>query len=79
MSSGNCHFEIDSQQRSYSTQDSHGMQTVILTSAESILTLKNRESIHFDFLLRGFVEKESIHDSWIDSWIDSLLYNDSLR
>ena len=42
-------------------------------SAESIPTLKNRESIHFDFLLRGFVEKESIHDSWIDS----LLYNDS--
>ena len=32
-------------------------------SAESIPTLKNRESIHFDFLLRGFVEKESIHDS----------------
>ena len=28
------------------------------SSAESIPTLKNRESIHFDFLLRGFVEKE---------------------
>ena len=30
-------------------------------SAESIPTLKNRESIHFGFLLRGFVEKELIH------------------
>ena len=29
-------------------------------SAESIPTLKNRESNHFDFLVRGFVEKESI-------------------
>ena len=48
--------------------------TVLTHSAESIPTLKNHESIHFDFLLRGFVEKESIHDSWIDS----LLYNDSL-
>ena len=34
-----------------------------LMSAESIPTLKNRESIHFGFLLRGFVEKELIHDS----------------
>ena len=33
------------------------------TSAESIPTLNNRESIHFGFLLRGFVEKESIHDT----------------
>ena len=31
-------------------------------SAESIPTLKNREWIHFGFLLRGFVEKELIHD-----------------
>ena len=37
------------------------------SSAESITTLKNRESIHFGFLLRGFVEKESIQDTWIDS------------
>ena len=35
----------------------------IESTAESILTLKNRESIHFGFLLRGFVEKESIHDT----------------
>ena len=33
------------------------------TSAESIPTLNNHESIHFGFLLRGFVEKESIHDT----------------
>ena len=33
------------------------------TSAESIPTLKNRELIHFGFLLRGFVEKESTHDT----------------
>ena len=32
------------------------------SSAESIPTPKNRESICFDFLLRGFVEKESIND-----------------
>ena len=32
-------------------------------SAESILTLKNCEWIHFGFLLRGFVQKELIHDS----------------
>ena len=32
-------------------------------SAEPILTLKNRELIHFSFLLRGFVAKESILDS----------------
>ena len=32
------------------------------SSAKLILTLKNRELIHFGFLLRGFVE-ESIHDS----------------
>ena len=32
-------------------------------SAESILTLKNRELIHFGFWLRGFVEKELIHDT----------------
>ena len=34
-----------------------------------ILTLKNRELIHFGFLRRGFVEKEwiqvSIHDSFL--------------
>ena len=35
----------------------------VLISAESIPTLKNRESIHFGFLLRGFVEKESINDT----------------
>ena len=35
----------------------------VLISAESIPTLKNRESIHFGFLLRGFVEKESIYDT----------------
>ena len=43
------------------------------TSAESIQTLKNRESIHFGFLLRVFVEKELIHETWIDS----LLYNNT--
>ena len=36
-------------------------------SAESIPTLKNRESIHFGFWLRGFVKKELIHDTRIDS------------
>ena len=36
-----------------------GMRSEI--SAESIPTLKNCESFHFGFLLRGFVEKESIH------------------
>ena len=46
---------------------------LLSSSAESIMTLKNRESIHFGFLLRGFVEKESIHDTWIDS----LLFNDT--
>ena len=40
------------------------LPTCIPTSAESILTLKNRESIHFCFLLRGFLEKkELIHDT----------------
>ena len=33
------------------------------SSAESIPTLKNRESIHSAFFMRGFVEKESIHES----------------
>ena len=44
-----------------------GATVCIRISAESIPTLKNRESIHFDFLLRGFVEKESIHGSLINS------------
>ena len=35
----------------------------VLFKGDVIPALKNRESIHFDFLLRGFVEKESIHDS----------------
>ena len=50
---------------------------VLLLSAESILTLKNRESIHFGSFLRGFVKKESIHDTWVKSWVDSLLYNNT--
>ena len=33
------------------------------SSAKLILTLKNRELIHFGFLLRGFVAKEFIHDT----------------
>ena len=37
--------------------------SLVQTSAETILTLKNRESIHFGFLRRGFVEKELIHDT----------------
>ena len=44
---------------------------VIVSSAETILTLKNCESIHFGILRRGFVEKESIHDSQIVSCIDT--------
>ena len=35
------------------------------TSAETTLTLKNSELIHFGFFRRGFVEKESIHDTQI--------------
>ena len=35
----------------------------LLTSAEMILTLENRELIHFGFLRRGFVEKELIHNT----------------
>ena len=34
-------------------------------SAESILTLKNRESIHFGIPSQRLHEKESIHDTWI--------------
>ena len=45
----------------------------LLFSAESIPTLKNRELIHFAFLLRGFVEKESIHDTH-ESIHKSILY-----
>ena len=33
------------------------------SSAKLILTLKNRELIHFGFLLRGFVAKVFIHDT----------------
>ena len=33
------------------------------TSAETILTLKNRESIYFGFKRKGIVEKELIHDT----------------
>ena len=33
------------------------------TSAESILTLKNCESIHFGFFSQRLSEKESIHDT----------------
>ena len=40
-----------------------GRERHVVASSESIPTLKNRESIHFGFLLRGFVEKESIHDT----------------
>ena len=53
-----CQFMF-SRERSADSLLRHGVKS----SAESIPTLKNRESIHFDFLLRGFVEKESIHDS----------------
>ena len=42
-------------------------------SAQSILTLKNRESIHFGISSHRLSEKESIHDTWINSWTDSLL------
>ena len=35
----------------------------VRTSAETILTLKNHELIHFGFLIRGFDEKDSIHDT----------------
>ena len=38
-----------------------------VSSAKLILTLKNRKLIHFGFLLRGFVEKEWIHDTRIYS------------
>ena len=44
---------------------------LICTSAETILTLRNHESIHFGILRRGFVEKESVHDTRIDSCIDT--------
>ena len=37
--------------------------TTVSISAETILTLKTCESIHFGFFRRGFVEKESIHDT----------------
>ena len=39
----------------------------LATSAETILTLKNSELINFGFLRRGFVVKESIHDTQIDT------------
>ena len=48
-----------------------GRERHVVASSESIPTLKNRESIHFGLLLRGFVEKESIHDSSIH---ESILY-----
>ena len=38
---------------------------MIETNAESILTLKNRESIHFGLFGQRFREKESIHDTCI--------------
>ena len=44
---------------------------VMKASAETILTLKNRELIHFGYLRRGFVEKELIHDTEINSCIDT--------
>ena len=47
------------------------VNSVLLISAETILTLKNRELIHFGFLRRGFVGKESIHDTQIDSFINT--------
>ena len=44
---------------------------IISTSAETILTLKNCELIHFGILRQGFVEKESILGTRIDSCIDT--------
>ena len=52
------------------TQWLESLRTV-LSSAETILTLKNRELIHFGILRQGFVEKESNHDTRIDSCIDT--------
>ena len=40
-------------------------------SAETTQTLKNCELIHFGFLRRTFLEKESIHDTQMDSCIDT--------
>ena len=48
---------------SYVEKAPDSLEAEVCISAESIPTLKNRELIHFGFLLIGFVDKESIHYS----------------